>query len=747
MAGAVLTLSARLEFSSLDELEASFADRVNADALFLARSAVQSAVDDLEVGTQVHLVLTTAQGELALDLHGVVAWAYPLAPRTPPGREAGTGLLIDTVADDATRARLERMRRRPGAGGRVRAPGARMPALRLTRTTPPTPATTLPPQPAAPPPLPPSLFASILEEPSASAPAVASPPPPTSSPVDDEAPPLAPTEIVVAHPPVPQPRVMAMGLLVDQSFDPTPVPQPLPLPREESDVLPPPPVDDESSTTVFETREPALSLESLPDAPADAPPAARAFEQVRTDVDLLQSLDDADFFPAELEEKRRAEAAARAAPANPALHEETLVSDPDDLAEPSDDDDVPEGAPDDLELLPDDEIEEAVAEVLDEATGRAVAAAAQGEHAPPARPARALEIDDEETAAMPPSPATLEANDEANAPDSESMASALDEPTSSAAIRDDSTGETPGDALSLPSAEAMALQSMDSADFETAEHTAVGLAPALGETEHGDALGSSMTAEATASDEASPVHAQLRPLPTLAPFDEPGPPDPGPIGKAFMVSHKRGGHDPVVGVEAFTWPRSGTKRWNAVDIARETGDEAALDAAVTSGAWATRDPSAPDVDGDFETGMTDPGVNVADVVAKSVALAQEEEESVFSDAPAVRPAMRANALVDEPDGHPAEHDGDSTIDEGLSPAFAQPAGTDRALAAEMGGLADVADLDDATDGLSSPLDDAGSREAAEDDETERTLSRPPSKASPEAQARLKVLQRFLGKRE
>src|SRR5207253_7408283 len=106
------------------------------------------------------------------------------------------------------------------------------------------------------------------------------------------------------------------------------------------------------------------------------------------------------------------------------------------------------------------------------------------------------------------------------------------------------------------------------------------------------------------------------------------------------------------------WPKAGTKRWNALDAAREEGSEAAMDAAVSSSSWLARDPSASTSDlfgaaGAFDApGLTDPGVRVADVVTKAVALAAEEDDGkVFSDSPpqnaAVRPAMRPGQGEDD----------------------------------------------------------------------------------------------------
>ncbi|HEY4222735.1 MAG TPA: hypothetical protein VGO62_15370, partial [Myxococcota bacterium] len=345
MSGSSLRIATRLEFVTLDELENGFADRLGDSALFLSRSLLGTAPDELYVGAEVHVDIETANGERALSVDGVIAWAYPAHPRTPPGREPGAGILIDRHSDDDSRARALRMQKRPGAGGRVRAPGTRLPAARAPLTRPgmargfPLPATTTPPPflgtqasrpPSAPvasepaPPAPPPLPTTLLAPPSDATPLM----PPAGHEervaVDD-----ASGELVVPMPPAPQPRVMAMGMFVDQSFDPTPTPAPLPLPPELADALPDalpdassqpaiqrmpalasllvqPPADvghvslDDTNPPVPTPRP--ISLEGLP----DAPPVPGGFEQRQTDVDLLTSLDDSDFFPAELEEQRRA---------------------------------------------------------------------------------------------------------------------------------------------------------------------------------------------------------------------------------------------------------------------------------------------------------------------------------------------------------------------------------------------------------------------------------------------------------
>jgi hypothetical protein len=770
VAGAV-TIATRLEFVTLDELEAGFADRLGEGAVFLSRNLLGDEPDELEVGAIVHVVVETARGERALAFEGVVSWSYPASPRTPPGREPGAGILIERVSDDETGARVERMRRRPGAGGRVRMPGTRLSAPRIASKLPPLQSQRSTPR----------LPASLLAPPHADADGPRAETAPAAAPLGDEhrqqqqrdgairaagrdgAP-----EIVVSHPPAPQPRVMAMGLLVDHSLEASAAPEP--PPPTSADALPPMPSlkdaaasaspaevdpglhadtdpfvpsrtpgtnpfarapttrplvptvpsaplgmaeeadegdegdDGEGGDDEDEAFDPLdaptfdgivpLALDGLPDAPELGQPAP-AFEQRQTDVDLLVSLEDGDFFPAELEEAR-AKAAAHLAAArsregapvvrvptgpfgksgegaavNPALAEETVHS----WAQ--------------LEDLPS---ADADVELLQESNPHGAVAGTTGIHR------------------------TLQPSD-------------LDEPTVAPELADESTGEGDDPIARLPS--------RGSNEGPTAEHTAVVIRPGSAislDTEHGDAVVYS-TAEASASDHGA-SSLPPRPLPEPEPFPPPPPPATEVMGAAFMVSFKRGGQDPIVSIEPFAWPKRGTKRWSAIDLAREEGEEA-LDAAVSSSPWLARDPSAPGAVPHSDPGLAEPGNNVVDVVEKAVALAQEEEDSVFSDAPARAPRRRRGSF--------AEEEGDTIDNKIASPGpVTDPSG--KALDETASGATVVhaagsrpADRDGEVTRGADPLS------SDEELETDREMKRPPSQASAETRARLNVLQRFLGR--
>lgn len=128
-------LASRLEFVTLDELENGFADCVGADAVFLPRSVLGTAHDTLDVGTAVVVDVQTADGQSAISFEGFVAWAYPVAPRTPAGREAGAGIWIERFLDVKSVARVASMRRHASAAGRVRIPGSFLPSFALPATT------------------------------------------------------------------------------------------------------------------------------------------------------------------------------------------------------------------------------------------------------------------------------------------------------------------------------------------------------------------------------------------------------------------------------------------------------------------------------------------------------------------------------------------------------------------------------------------------------------------------------------
>ncbi|MCC7111686.1 MAG: hypothetical protein IT382_20490 [Deltaproteobacteria bacterium] len=243
-----LRLAARLDFATLDELEAGFAERLGERALFLAHGSLGDATEEPRVGTAVSLDICTAHGEVALQLEGVVAWSYPAAA-VPPGREAGTGIQIDHFLSESA-ARVDRIRRRVGAGTRVRIPGMRLkpPPVEPAR-----------PSPAVSRPLPASLFEVSAARPLTTAPD--------------------------AQRSVPAPRLM--GLTFDAPLAPARPSSILQEARLDAPPLAgtrggPPPGASESP------------LEALPDLPSAAP--ATAFEQVPTDVDLLRSVGDADLL-------------------------------------------------------------------------------------------------------------------------------------------------------------------------------------------------------------------------------------------------------------------------------------------------------------------------------------------------------------------------------------------------------------------------------------------------------------------
>ncbi len=106
-------------FATRDAFEAGFADRITARAIFFDGAAVAAPV-----GSVVNVDVLLQSGERALAFRGVVAWAHA-AGHAPPGREAGTGVVVVDVDDDNA-ATLARVSLRPGSGARVRIPGARL---------------------------------------------------------------------------------------------------------------------------------------------------------------------------------------------------------------------------------------------------------------------------------------------------------------------------------------------------------------------------------------------------------------------------------------------------------------------------------------------------------------------------------------------------------------------------------------------------------------------------------------------
>ncbi|MBI1948376.1 MAG: hypothetical protein HYS27_21995 [Deltaproteobacteria bacterium] len=254
MAVGPIRIAARLDYATLEELEAGFAERLGERELFLAHGSFGSLPDEPRVGASVVVEVATAAGETALALDGVIAWAYP-PTLVPPGREPGTGIAIDRFRDGCE-ARAQRMRRRGGAGVRVRPPGSRLkaPAIDRGKKEVPTPRK-----------LPASLFETGAQ------------PQPTAPEPSWHA---------------PAPRLM--GLSLERSLDKAPVAALSPLPREVPDHhLPAPPV------RVGADVPSAVSLDGLPDLPGAG--GSSAFEQVPTDVDLLRSVSDAQL----VEEERR----------------------------------------------------------------------------------------------------------------------------------------------------------------------------------------------------------------------------------------------------------------------------------------------------------------------------------------------------------------------------------------------------------------------------------------------------------
>lgn len=106
-------------FPTREAFEAGFADRITARAVFFDGAAVAAPV-----GSVVNVDVLLPSGERALAFRGVVAWAHA-AGHAPPGREAGTGVVVVDVDDDNA-ATLARVSLRPGSGARVRIPGARL---------------------------------------------------------------------------------------------------------------------------------------------------------------------------------------------------------------------------------------------------------------------------------------------------------------------------------------------------------------------------------------------------------------------------------------------------------------------------------------------------------------------------------------------------------------------------------------------------------------------------------------------
>lgn len=610
-----LRIAARLDYATLDELEAGFADRLGERELFLAHGALGALPEEPRVGSSVVLEITTASGETALTLDGVIAWSYA-PPQVPPGREAGTGIVIDRI-HEGSEARASRIRKRSGAGTRVRAPGTRLKAPAVERARP----VTLAPRP---------LPASLLQlDPAPTAPQAANSEAPRS---------------------VPAPRLM--GLALDQSFDPTPAPGPLPLARE----LP----GDELPAPVGPPRPPSspiVSLDALPDLPAAV--AATAFEQVPTDVDLLRSVDDADVLPDD-------------APRN--FEHRALV----DVTGPR------------LAVQAPYEAEDASAYPL----------------AALARTESELRLDDG-------------GNDDDNDDREAEPELVSDEDVSP--VDEDSTGSHGVSTSALPS--------VDAADFQTAEHQAIPpsrpspvAADWEGRTEHG-LDPSEPTAEASDPDRTA---LPARPLPDPSQWPEEEEPTRRPIGVAFMVARRS--HQPV-GLEVLTWPERGTKRVGALDEAREQGGDK-LDEAIASAAWLARDASARDAAlrdtaQSFDSGLTDPGRHVVDVVGAMVRASESEQDGgdVFSDSGPPEPAQAtSNPALDE-----------QTVVEDVDEQAAAPEGLE--VAATLAG-------DETVDGVlgAPPL------LADDDQETDRDLRRPPTDASPAARSRLGVLQRFLGKR-
>lgn len=590
-----IRIAARLDYATLEELEAGFAERLGERELFLAHGSFGSIPDEPRVGASVVVEIATATGETALALEGVIAWCYPAA-LVPPGREAGTGISIDRWRGDSE-ARLTRMRRRGGAGVRVRAPGSRLKAPAIERAK---------PEPVVARPLPASLFEAAARR---------EPPTPVEAPW---------------HAPAPR----LMGVALEKGTASTPA-QP-PLLREISDHDAPAP-----PTRVGAEAPAAVSLDALPDLPPAV--AATAFEQVPTDVDLLRSVDDAHHV-----------------------------------------DGGPQGAAFDRRPLVD-------------VTGPRVA---------PLAPSPAFAL-----------PQVVEAVLAAQGPQASEPELVSDADVSP--VDEDSTGSHEVPISRLPS--------LDAADFETAEHQAVApptpsssAADWEGRTEHG-LESSEPTAEASDPDQ---TVLPLRPLPAPTPWPATEASSHRPIGVAFMVARRS--HEPVA-LEVLAWPAAGTKRVGALDEARAQGGDA-LDQAIASSRWLARDASADAATAPtdraeyFDSGLTDPGRRVVDVVGAAVQAAESEpdEGDVFSERQDGAEAPAPNPALDE-----------ATVAEAV----------DVGPAAEAD-AADTIAADDTLDGVRAAAPLLPDDEA----ETDRELRRPPNHGSAATKNRLGVLQRFLGKR-
>lgn len=127
----------QLPYRTIEEFEGGFAERVSSQAVFFAESQLPSASstsEPFELGARVELALTLADGTSVFVFQGVIAWMWRTAT-LPSGREAGVGVLIVDVIDGEPGFR--RVLARPGSGGRVRIPGARVvQRLQLTSRVP-----------------------------------------------------------------------------------------------------------------------------------------------------------------------------------------------------------------------------------------------------------------------------------------------------------------------------------------------------------------------------------------------------------------------------------------------------------------------------------------------------------------------------------------------------------------------------------------------------------------------------------
>ena len=241
-------LLARVEHHTLDEFEAGFAPQVSASAVFLTADQLRRAGDTTSlVGQTVDVEILLKPGPRAVAFHGLVVWSYP-TDAVPPGREAGTGIVVTRAEDAASDASLRRMRERPNAGARVRFPGA---ALAPTSVI--VPAVIAPAAGGIPMPRLVGLLGNRALGDSD----------PESMPIDS----FPPFELAQA------------GLLDAPTLDNAPAPdgrddRSLPVPAPSVALLPAGP----------------FSVEQLP----DASPAGGTFEAHPTDVDLLASVDAAD---------------------------------------------------------------------------------------------------------------------------------------------------------------------------------------------------------------------------------------------------------------------------------------------------------------------------------------------------------------------------------------------------------------------------------------------------------------------